>query len=324
MLIATISRLHSLGIIIVITFLAATIIGAAKTDFTPNHSRYKNAEFQNKNGGSRFALSIFRDPRNKKFLVLDKGPNDPKVDSELNEEVVSRLVNGISKRGGIITRTQGKGIDEISGTYDTVILCYPSQQYTSIDFKELSKKINSKAILDYCAGWSSHKADQAGLMHMNFARTFWPHWLDPELHLYIQHLKVKVKEDQSILLIPTEKLATTAARARWFLPLNYYLAPRKFYLWNPQEGTSYLTEYFQWVKDYSRLSPHQGQRRIKNMTREFSTLANMNPARSLNKEELEAVRNHNIKWILFWRHQADFRICDFELVDIEIVRGWSE
>jgi|AACY02.14.fsa_nt_gi hypothetical protein len=324
MLLTTICRLHSLGIIIVITFLLATIIGAAKTNFIPDHSRYKNPEFQNKNGGSRFALSIFRDPRNKKFLILDKGPNDSTVHSELNEEIISRLINGIKKRGGLVTRSQGEDINKIPGIYDTAILCYPGEQYTNIDFKELAKKINSKAILDYCAGWSSYKADLAGLMHMNFARTFWPHWLDPELHLYIKHLKEKVKEGESILLIPTEKLATTAARARWFLPLNYYLAPRKFYLWNPQEGTSYLTEYFQWVKDYSQLNSHQGQRRIKDIAREISTLQNMNPARSLNKEELEAVENHNINWILFWRHQADFRICDFELIDIKTVRGWSE
>ena len=62
---------------------------------------------------------------------------------------------------------------------------------------------------------------------------------------------------------------------------------------------------------------------MKSHPRALSKLANMNTARTLNDEELEIAESRDVQWILFWRHQADFKICDFELVDIDTVRGWK-
>lgn len=214
-------------------------------------------------------------------------------------------------------------LEKIVGNFDAAVLIYPCDNYINIDFEALSTKLDDKVLFDYCAAWDSSKADAAGLMHLNFARTYWPHWLDPDLHKFIEHLRITTKQGDGILLIPSEALATTAARARWFLALNYYSAPRRFYLYRPQDGTSFLTKYFKWVMDYSAMRPHRGQTKIRNYPRTLSRLNSVNAPRTLNEEELRAASNHNVQWVLFWRHQADFKICDFELVDIETVRGWK-
>ncbi|MDP6962932.1 MAG: hypothetical protein QGF46_02070, partial [Planctomycetota bacterium] len=199
----------------------------------------------------------------------------------------------------------------------------PSEKYRNLDFTDFAARLNDKVLFDYCAGWSSAAADAAGLMHMNFARTYWPHWLDPEMRQFIAHVEKTTASTDGILLVPSEPLSTTAARARWFLPLNYYLAPRRFYLYKPEEGTSFLTEYFQWVKDYSATRPHLNQQRMKSYPRSLSKLQRMNTARTLNDEELAIADNRNVQWVLFWRHQADFKLCDFELVEIDTVRSWK-
>ncbi|HIA38217.1 MAG TPA: hypothetical protein EYN86_01690 [Planctomycetes bacterium] len=323
MLFATLSRLHSLALLLVLTFLGATIIGAAKTGFVPDHSRYDAAEFQNKQGGSRFIVSVFPNPQGKRVLLLDNAATDPVIASTVPREIVDRLSKSLARKGITATHSYGIPLDKIVGQFDAAVLLYPCENYVNADFDKLAAKLDAKVLFDYCAGWSSTNADAAGLMHMNFARTYWPHWLDPEMRQFVEYMQKTTADGDGVLLVPSEALSTTAARARWFLPLNYYLAPRRFYLYKPEEGTSFLTEYFQWVKDYSETRPHKNQQRMKSHPRALSKLANMNTARTLNDEELEIAESRDVQWILFWRHQADFKICDFELVDIDTVRGWK-
>ncbi|MFT4529801.1 MAG: hypothetical protein ACI81F_000593 [Thalassolituus oleivorans] len=323
MLFTILSRLHSLAIILVLAFLGATIIGAAKTNFTPNHLRYSDSEFQNEKGGARFILSAFRNPQGKRVLLLDNAVTDPIIASTVPRGYIDNLVKGLNRKGAIATHSYGMPIEDIEENFDVAVLIYPCDDYVNADLELLATKLDGKILLDYCAAWSSSEADNAGLRYMNFARTHWPHWLDPEMHEFIEYVQSTTQQDDGILLVPIETLSTTSARARWFLPLNYYLAPRRFYLYKPQEGTSFLTKYFQWVKDYSETRPHENQIKMKNHPRALSRLSNMNTARTLNTEELQAAANHKVQWVLFWRHQSDFKISDFELVDIETVRGWE-
>ncbi len=323
MLFTILSRIHSLALLLVLTFLAATIVGAAKTGFVPDHSRYDAAAFQNKQGGSRFIVSIFANPNGKRILLLDNAPTDPVLPSTVPSDIVDKLAKALERKGITAIHSYGMALDEIEGNFDAAVLIYPSEDYVNADFTKLATRLEAKVLFDYCSGWSSADADAAGLMHMNFARTYWPHWLDPEMHQFVEYMEKVTAAGDGILLVPSEALSTTAARARWFLPLNYYLAPRRFYLYKPRDGTSFLTEYFQWVKDYSETRPYKDQVRMKSHPRALSKLTNMNTARTLNEEELQIAANHDVQWILFWRHQADFKICDFELVDIETVLGWK-
>ena len=323
MLFAILSRIHSLALLLVLTFLSAAIVGAAKTGFVPDHSRYGAAEFQNNKGGSRFIVSVFPNPSGKRILLLDNAATDPVLAATVPREIVNKLYNALIRKGLTVIRSDGMPLDGIEGKFDAAVLVYPSEGYVNADFTKLATRLEAKVLFDYCAGWSSANADAAGLMHMNFARTYWPHWLDPEMRQFVEYLQKATAAGDGILWVPSEALSTTAARARWFLALNYYLAPRRFYLYKPKEGASFLTEYFQWVKDYNETRPYENQERMKNHPRALSKLTKMNTVRTLNEEELQIAADRDVQWILFWRHQADFRICDFELVDIETVRGWK-
>lgn len=323
MLFTILSRIHSLALLLVLTFLAATIVGAAKTGFVPDHSRYDAAEFQNNKGGSRFIVSVFPNPSGKRILLLDNAATDPVLAATVPREIVDKLHKSLIRKGFTVIHSYGMALDEIQGEFDAAVLIYPSEDYVNADFTKLAARLKAKVLFDYCAGWSSGVADEAGLLHMNFARTYWPHWLDPEMRQFVGYMQEVTAAEDGILLVPSEALSTTAARARWFLPLNYYLAPRRFYLYKSKEGSSFLTEYFQWVKDYSETRPYENQVRMRNHPRALSKLTKMNTARTLNKEELQIAADRDVQWILFWRHQADFTICDFELVEIETVRGWK-
>jgi hypothetical protein len=47
------------------------------------------------------------------------------------------------------------------------------------------------------------------------------------------------------------------------------------------------------------------------------------PTRTLSASEIAAAQSRDIQWVLFWSHQADFRLADWELVPLETVLDWN-
>ena len=111
MLFAILSRIHSLALLLVLTFLGAAIVGAAKTGFVPDHSRYDAAEFQNNKGGSRFIVSVFPNPSGKRILLLDNAATDPVLAATVPREIVDKLYNALIRKGLTVIRSNGIPLD---------------------------------------------------------------------------------------------------------------------------------------------------------------------------------------------------------------------
>lgn len=325
MVMSWLGRLHGVFLIWGLLFLGASIFGAAGAGFAPDRDRYMEPEFPFKNSGRpRFVLNLFPDPSGRTLLILDGA--EGQETRGVPPEVLGRLSKFLSDRGMNVVRSAGRDAMPLAKNADLVILACDLPQYLDLDFETLAATMRGRYLFDYSGYWAAAQteSDQAGLAMINFARQFWPHWLDPDLQTYVEHLREVVPAGDGILLLPGRYMSSTVTRSRWFLPLNYKLADRRLYLWNPQLGTSFITEYFEWVLAYREKDPWSVTEVTEIPERTFSKLTDFAPTRTLTPDEAAAAQTHNVQWILFWSHQPDFHTADWELVPLETALSWGE
>ena len=58
--------------------------------------------------------------------------------------------------------------------------------------------------------------------------------------------------------------------------------------------------------------------------RDFSAITDFAPTRTLTTEEIATAERCDGQWILYWSHQPDFRLADWELVPLETALRWTE
>jgi len=200
-----------------------------------------------------------------------------------------------------------------------VLLATEWPSYVNADFSEIAKNMAGKEVLDCRAAWPGQAIDAAGLFHLVYAKPSFPPWLDPELLLYVKHLQAMVGEEEGILMIPDGPLGTLSGRARWFLHLNYLLFPRRLYLRKPSLACGTSGQYREWVLNWNKDKPWRGTRRTRFGPRTMSGVAEAAPTRSLTSTEIQAIQEWDADWVLFWSHNSDFRITDWECVSTEAI-----
>ena len=325
MVMSWLGRLHGVFLLWGLMFLGASIFGAAGAGFAPDRDRYQDPEFPFRNAGRpRYILNLYPEPRGRTLLILDAAK-----DAEfrgVDHAIIDRLEKVMVDRGMNVVRAAGRDALPLSQDVDLVILSCDLEKYLTLDFEALADKMRGRYLYDYAGYWydTQAAADQAGLAMINFARQYWPHWLDPDLELYVEHIKEQVPAGEGILMVPGRFLNNTVTRSRWFLPLNQKLADRRLYLWNPALGTSFVTEYFEWVEAYRAKNPWEEAQAVRIPERSLSRINDFAPTRTLTADEIAAARTHDVQWILYWSHQPDFRIADWELVPLETALRWSE
>ncbi len=324
MLLSWLGRLHAIFAAWALLFMLSALFFAAGSGFQASRSRYPNPEFISNTGQPRFITSLFRadDLPNRSVLILD-APADTPGYVGMQPEVVERLTMLLRQQGMQVVRSQGQDPLPLAAGVDVAVLTCNQPSYLEIDFQAMAQTMGNIYLFDYAGYWDSAAADHAGLLLQNFARVFWPHWQDPEMALYVEHLQQKIAPTEGVLLVPGGKLYTTAARARWYLALNEALSPRRFYLRNPENGTSFVTEYFEWVQEYNTFAPWRQTQKVKLEHRDFSNLTNFTPTRTLSADEIAAAQSRDIQWVLFWNHHSDFRLADWELVPLATVLSWN-
>lgn len=322
MALSWLGRLHGVFLVWSLLFLAASLIGAGSFGFEPDRSRYRDPAFQFKGAGRpRFVLSLFPDPAGRKLVILDAaaGADVRGVDPE----IMQRLAQFLRTKGMIVERAQGADPLPLAEGADLLILACDLEAYVDIDFAALSKVMRGRYLFDYAGYWDSAEADAAGLPMVNFARQYWPHWLDPDMEAYVEYLRETVPEGDGILMLPGRELNNTQTRSRWYLPLNVKLGNRRLYLWNPMQGTSYVTEYYGWVQAYNEKDPWKETKPIGMEKRGYSAIPDFAPTRTLTAEEIATAERCNVQWILYWSHQPDFRLADWELIPLETALRWT-
>lgn len=325
MVLSWLGRLQGLFAAWVLLFLVSSLVFAASHSFSVMRERYRAPEFVGKNGRPVIITSLFeaKDLPNRSVLLLD-GPQDADLGQGVDPDVLDRLEQALQKKGMRVRRSRGADALPLAQGMDVVVLATPLDAYLAIDFAELHRRMRSPHVLDFTGAWDGSRADAAGVLVQGFTRTYWPAWLDPELASFLDHLRETIAPEEGVLLVPGGHLSTTSARARWYLMLNERLSPRRFYMRNPAQGTSYVPEYFAWVQEYNQHRPWASSQRILPQQRSLSGIPNRVPTRTLTSEEIAAAQGRDIQWVLFWAHSSNFNTSNWELVALDTVLSWSQ
>ncbi len=324
MALAWLTRVQMLCAAGILLWLAAAIGFAARDGFLPSRERYATQEASG--AGAAQALRAALPQRGKSILAVLGHAPDEGGEPALVEKAILRL----NEQGVEVRRC------DLSSLYAAAegahLLCVVESQpeFSKLDWSRLAGLLAKPVVADFTTMLPDGAADAAGIEITNFGRPMWPAWLDPEFQQFVEHVRAVIPDedasDARILLVAGQKYRTGATRSRWFLMLNYALAPRRIYLWNPVEAGGYVMQYFQWVDKVNAL-PHWPQARyVRINDRGLSHLGNSSsaPTRALTEEELAAAEAIGAQWVLLQTPNVDFRLVDFELLPLERVRRWSE
>lgn len=96
-----------------------------------------------------------------------------------------------------------------------------------------------------------------------------PSWNDPDLRAFADAVAERVPEGDGILIEITE-FRSTRPRARWFLALNYFLAPRRLYLDRADDASGTIRHFYRWLNAYdgTRRANRESQSKFEQFLRE--------------------------------------------------------
>ncbi len=203
---------------------------------------------------------------------------------------------------------------------DSLLLMADWPEFLEITPEQIAERMRGRGIFDGREALSATALDAVGLNYYSFAKPGSPPWLDPDFQAYMTHIRETTDTDDAILMVPGTRLGTTSGRARWFLHMNYQLAPRELFLWQPELGCGTSGQYRQWVDAYNKARPWKGVGRPQPGPRELSQLARNTPIRNLSAAEMTAAEKRGVDSVMFWTHNSDFRIADWENVPFDAVR----
>ncbi|MBT7317624.1 MAG: hypothetical protein HN844_00215 [Planctomycetes bacterium] len=214
-------------------------------------------------------------------------------------------------------------IDSLTGV-DGLLLVSEWPEFLAISPTQIAQQMRGRGVFDGREALDATALDAAGLNYYSFAKPGSPPWLDPDFQNYMAHLRESTEEDDAILMLPGTRLGTTSGRARWFLHMNYQLTPRELYLWRPELACGTSGQYRQWVDAYNKAHPWKKMGRPQPGPRELSKLVGNTPARFLNAAESNAAAARKVDSVLFWTHNSDFRVSDWENIPIEKVGAGAQ
>lgn len=317
MLLAWVARAQALCAVGILAWLAGGIGFAARDHFLPARERYGVLPFSGA-GVARALRQMLPEGRGK---VLFLGGTE----TEAVPGSLAQIRAALEQQGCEVVQAGFEQLYAAAQGADLLCLADP-QPLAQIDWPRLAAALRGRFVADFTTLAPDGAADAAGLEVIAFGRPAWPAWLDPEYLEFVRYVRTTVPEDAGILLVPGLPYRTAASRSRWFLLLNYALAPRRLELWRPELASGYVMQYFAWVDALNAARPWAEAQRIRIPERALTRLEQSPafPTRTLAPEELRAAEAMNAEWVLFYTPNPDFRLVDWELVPLARVRGWSQ
>ncbi|MCX8228569.1 MAG: hypothetical protein OTJ44_01280 [Planctomycetota bacterium] len=331
-------RIHLLGAVGVILYLVMAFLNAAGQGFTANRDLYARATFEPADAVEYLVETWKQTPVGVQGRVLTLwGLAENPEATALSEQDPGIIMARLWQEEGIQIRVAtphqedarrllGDAVSIFNNPLQAaqgahaVALITERLMYSAVAMTDLAAALQGRMVLDGREFLNSLAADAAGLFYLSFAKPAGPPWLDGDFQTYVEHLQEKLPADARLLLLPVSRLATTSGRARWFLHLNYQLAPRHLYLWRPDLASGTSGQYRDWVLSYNKKKPWKRLQRWGPNLRDFSGMPGIGPARLLHEAERNFVQNKSITHILFFSHNSDFRATDWECIPVEDLR----
>lgn len=323
MLLAWLTRLQTLCAAGVLLWLGAALALIARDGFVPARERYAPLETSGVGG-----FQVLRQMLPRSGGVVAALGRAPEIGGE--PAPVEKSLERLAETGVEIRRCDTADVYEAARGAHFLCVTHDRPEYRVLDWPRLAAALAAPAIADFSTMIPGDITDAAGLEVVNFGRPTWPAWLDPEYRLFAEHVRRAIPDEEAgearILLLAGQPYRTFATRARWFLMLNYELAPRRFYLWQPVEASGYVMQFFGWAAQVNAPERWRDARLVHLKERALSRLerSTSSPTRCLTPAELAAAEALGTDWVLMQTPNSDFRLVDWELLPIERVRSWSE
>lgn len=322
MALAWLARLQLLCAAGVLIWLAVALGLAARDGFEPARERYTQRYTGVGVANTLKQLLPARGPR--VVAVLGTAPEEGGERAAV-EQTMARL----AEQGVEVRRCELAGLSAAAQGAHLLCVVEDRPEHRTLDWTGLRARLAQPWIADFTTLLPDGAADAAGLEMTRLARPVWPAWLDPEFQQFVAHVRTVIPDEQAadarILLLAGQQYRTSSTRSRWFLMLNYALAPRRIYLWNPAEASGYVMQYFRWVEQMNQPERWRDARYLRMSDRALSQLdrSTSAPTRGLTAEELAAADALGAQWVLLQTPNVDFRLVDWELVPLERARAWS-
>ncbi len=174
-----------------------------------------------------------------------------------------------------------------------LVLNANDSQYTHVSLTRTAELMRGKLVFDCVPLLSMEATREAGLAPFPIGGHGWPPWLDPEFLAFVEEVRATTPRDARILLLPSEPMRTTSPRARWYLLLNYALAPRALLIVDPSDASGTAPQFQRWVRERNREGLLKGTERAR------------------------VLRETKAQWLLWFRMMADFRPQDWRLEEVK-------
>jgi hypothetical protein len=320
MLLAWASRLQTLCALAVLAWLGAGLGIAAGDGFEPERARYASHPYTEAGAGRALVKSLPKEGA--RAVLLGSAPGG----SGGGQDAIAQVREALAASGCEVREVGLEGLYAAAEGADVLCLLEARPECLDLDWPRLKLAMRGNLVVDFTTLAPDGAADAAGLETLNFGRPGWPAWLDPEFQRFAEHVDATIPRSAGILMVPSQAYRTTASRSRWFLQLNYALAPRRLFLWRPTEAGGFVMQYFRWVGAVNQARPWADCERVRTADRPLSRLdlSGSTPTRSLTAEEFAAAERVGAEWILFYSPHPDFRLVDWEILPLERVRTWNE
>lgn len=318
------AKLHLLVLVLPVGFQLLAAANALRTGFQPAREHYGPDDFPlpEQLQKLREKLPARAEPGDAVFTVWglsEKPGRAPRRGEDRGLEVALALAGlgfevrvheegplgeaaGILEEAGIALRDEPL---EAAREAFALFVCRDDPQYIEPDLPLLASVMRRPPVppqpwLYDCVGrMDSTAAAEAGLRYNPFGLPGYPAWLDPEFRDFVEILDRELPEDATVLLVPLGPIRTYAARARWFLHLNYFLQPRRFFLHESWRASGTVTQYQDWLAELV-----QGFRAPPDTP--------LIPAASLAAARRRTGATHE----LHYRVSSDFQLGDWRLVTL--------
>jgi len=322
-------KLHLLGAVLALAFLGKMMMVTGSTGFEPDRHAYPIMEWDG-DLNADFILGAWRRPRGKQVAVW--GLYDYRLKQPLNaNHPVIVLLNKLHQKGvqlrvcltdleqparSLLPKNIKYFDDPVIAARgcNAVMQVHHQAPFDNLDLVAIANSMPGYLFFDLAHKIESYKVDAAGLQYLAVGQAQGPPWMDPDLLVYIDHLREKTADGDAILLLPVISPSTVAGRARWFLQLNYHLFPRRFYMYEPHGASGASVQFRKWVLDYQKEERWAGPSRWEPKPRELSKIGGVGAARGLVTDEIQAIQDYGIQWVTFFTMNSDFRLQDWETV----------
>lgn len=310
MLLAWLARAQMLCAVGVLVWMACGLSAAARDGFVPARARYEPMPMD---------AAVVTEQ------MLKRLPGSGGRVLMLGEGEIEALMENLRQRGVEIRHLTTGSAPESAEGVDLICVAEARGEYLRLDYARLAPLVRAKVVFDLTSLVEEGPADAAGFEVVVPGRPQWPAWLDPEYAQFVAHVRARVPENAAILLAPSQTYSSALPRTRWFLNLNYDLAPRRLYLWKSELASGYVMQYYTWVEAMNALEPWAKSLRVRIKDRALTKLSGSEsaPTRSLSPQELEAARQLGAEWVLLFTPNTNFRLVDWELLPVARVRAWS-